>query len=122
MDSAAPQANLGTEDIGIGLYGLLSHLDSTTLTGAIAGAVVFVISANDFHWLKRLLLGSVALVSGYICAPEATGLIKALLPAGSEVHNGVGAVFSAAMIVRILLAASGKEGIAFLSRFRGVNK
>lgn len=112
------QAGTGslTEAFSFSLFGALAHLDAATLIGAFAGAIIFVLSASDFHALKRVILGCVALVSGYISAPEAADIIKAILPTGTAIHNGVGATFSAAVIVRVLLTISGKDGLSFLTR------
>jgi len=105
-----------TEEFSLSLFGALAHLDAPTLMGSFAGAVIFVLSASDFHSVKRVILGCVALVSGYISAPDAADIIKAILPTGTTIHNGIGATFAAAVIVRVLLMVSGKDGLAFLSR------
>lgn len=114
MDEKTPGVGV-SEELSLSLFGMLNQLDGPTLIGAFAGAIVFILSASDFHALKRIILGGVALVSGYISAPETVSFIEIILPAGINIHEGVGATFAAATIVRVLLMVSGKDGLSFIT-------
>lgn len=56
----------------VGLATLLPGVDGNALIGAFAGATLFVVSANEYSVITRLIYMLISLVMGYMSAPEIT--------------------------------------------------
>lgn len=101
----------------------MNPLNGDVITGAFAGASIFVVSAKDFSLLIRLFLGVVSFAVGIVTAPFATQLIDAITPDVAKVEIPVGALFSSAAAVRVLLMFSRHDDDNFFKRiYRGGNK
>lgn len=74
----------------------LLGLDGNAVVGALAGAVLMVMSAKDVRWYARVLYLAISWAMGYIAAPELTEH----LPID---QTGVAAFIAAALIVTITL-------------------
>lgn len=99
------------------VVGLLSGVDSGVLIGAFAGAVIFVMSASEFSWLKKMALFVASLLVGILAAPFAAAIITWATPVGIEAHEPVGALVASAIAVRLLMSAS-QNPTGFFDRFR----
>lgn len=102
---------------GVTVAGLLSGVDSGVVIGAFAGAVIFVMSATDFIWLKKMALFVVSLLVGILAAPFAADLITWATPGDIEAGDPVGALVASAIAVRLLMSAS-QNPTGFFDRFR----
>ncbi|EFE94014.1 hypothetical protein HMPREF0758_4109 [Serratia odorifera DSM 4582] len=102
---------------GVTVVGLLSGVDSGVLIGAFAGAVIFVMSASEFSWLKKMALFVASLLVGILAAPFAADIITWATPVGIEAHEPVGALVASAIVVRLLMSAS-QNPTGFFDRFR----
>jgi len=102
---------------GVTVVGLLSGVDSGVLIGAFAGAVIFVMSASEFSWLKKMVLFVASLLVGILTAPFAADIITWATPAGIEAHEPVGALVASAIAVRLLMSVS-QNPTGFFDRFR----
>ncbi|HGM5575426.1 putative holin [Serratia ureilytica] len=102
---------------GVTVVGLLSGVDSGVLIGAFAGAVIFVMSATEFSWIKKFALFVASLLVGILAAPFAADVITWATPAGIEAHEPVGALVASAIAVRLLMSAS-QNPTGFFDRFR----
>lgn len=74
----------------------LLGLDGNAIVGALAGAVLMVMSAKDVRWYARVLYLAISWTMGYIAAPE----ITEHLPID---QTGVAAFIAAALIVTVTL-------------------
>lgn len=102
---------------GVTVVGLLSGVDSGVLIGAFAGAVIFVMSANDLSWWRKLALFVVSLLVGILAAPFTADIITWATPGDIVAHSPVGALVASAIAVRLLMLAS-QNPTGFFDRFR----
>ena len=80
---------------GFSAVSLLSGIDGNALVGAFAGAALFVLRAQDMHFVRRLLYFAVSIVAGYHVAPEIMRLTPLKSPA-------VAALIAAAVVVTVI--------------------
>lgn len=97
----------------IPMMGSILDVDASILMGAFAGAMVFILSSHDFRILNRILLGGVSLIGGYISATSLVDFAGSFIPHKSEISPSVGALFSSAGIVRVLIFFS-RNGLSFI--------
>lgn len=88
------------------LLNSLNHLDAGTLIGAFSGAVIFILSSEDYSKLYRMILGVVSFSGGVISAGFVSALVTPMLPHDVTLPLSVAALFSSAGIVRVLLSFS----------------
>ena len=93
----------GVSDRAIFLFSSLDHMDTATLIGAFSGAVIFVLSSEDYSKLYRMILGIVSFTGGIISADFISALVTPVLPHDVTLPQSVAALFSSAGIVRVLL-------------------
>lgn len=84
------------------LASLFPGIPATIVLGSFAGAVMFVLTANDFSWGKKTLLFLASFAAGFLGAEMMSRLLEAVLPI-SSVDHGVGALVTGAIAVRLLL-------------------
>jgi len=85
------------------LFNSLNHLDASTLIGAFSGAVIFVLSSDDYSKLYRMILGIVSFFGGVISSDFISEMVGPMLPHNVTLPQSVSALFSSAGIVRVLL-------------------
>lgn len=106
---------------GVGAISLLPGVDAATVLGAFAGAAVFALNSDDLSTGKKVAFLALSIVMGCLAAPLAASLLGRVLPAGTEVSHGVGALVASAVLVRLLLALIrlADNGDRLLSIIRG---
>lgn len=87
------------------LISLVPGIDATIVLGAFSGAVVFAMTSDDLSTLKKIIFLFVSFTGGCLCARMATDGLAYMLPASIAPNAGVGALLSAAVIVKLLLYA-----------------
>ncbi|EHY2961524.1 hypothetical protein K4B62_004683, partial [Escherichia coli] len=85
--------------------GLYSGMDAGVVIGAFAGAVIFVLSAHDIRLLKRWAYFTVAFAIGILGADFMSSLLSGII-GDREVDRSVGAMFSSAGLVGVLVTIS----------------
>ncbi|MGL4448701.1 MAG: putative holin [Shewanella sp.] len=91
--------------LGLALMSLIPGMDAASVLGAFAGALVFVVSAEEVGGFRKALLFVASFIGGLLLAAPVGGLLTTLTPASVDVSQGVGALVAAAMAVRLLQAA-----------------
>lgn len=86
----------------IGVLSLFPGVPAESVLGAFAGAAVFILSSQELTLVRKALFFCVSFVSGILAASTASGLMASALPKAVSVSPGVGAMVSAAVIVRLL--------------------
>lgn len=81
---------------GVGIIAMLPWLDVNALIGSISGAAVVAIHRSDVSPLTRLMGMIVAVLVGYVCAPE-------IVNHTFMTQTGPAAVLGAVLIVPLLL-------------------
>ncbi|HEM6852443.1 TPA: hypothetical protein U2I41_001414 [Providencia stuartii] len=90
---------------GVSIVGLYSGMDAGVVIGAFAGAVIFVLSAHDIRLLKRWAYFTVAFAIGILSADFMSSLLSGII-GDREVDRSVGAMFSSAGLVGVLVTIS----------------
>lgn len=106
---------------GVGAISLLPGVDAATVLGAFAGAAVFALNSDELSTGKKVAFLALSIVMGCLAAPLAASLLGRVLPAGTEVSHGVGALVASAVLVKLLLALIrlADNGDRLLSIIRG---
>lgn len=86
-----------------GLFAMLPGVDAGVVLGAFAGASVFVLNSNDIKWPRKVAYLLLAFAAGLIGAPMATSIIDFLTPEKVQVPHSVGALVSAAIVIKLLI-------------------
>ena len=81
---------------------LTPGVPAAVVLGSFAGAVMFVVVANDFSIWKKLLLFLASFVAGFLGAETTARLLETCLPI-QTVDHGVGALVAGAIAVRLLM-------------------
>lgn len=124
-DPASASASSATMLSGVTLASLISGIDSGILIAAFAGAVIFVLSADDFTLWQKAWLFVVSLVVGIYAArftaSIATSLLSTVLHEPIIAAPPIGALLASAAAVRVLMLFSAKpsDGSSILDRLRG---
>ncbi|HGM9702885.1 TPA: putative holin [Proteus mirabilis] len=90
---------------GVSIVGLFAGMDAGVVIGAFAGAVIFVLSAHDIRLLKRWTYFAVAFLIGIYGADFMSGILSDIT-GGRDVDKSVGAMFSSAGLVGVLVTIS----------------
>lgn len=90
---------------GVSIVGLFSGLDAGVVIGSFAGAVIFVLSAHEIRLIKRWAYFGVAFIIGIYGADFVAGILTDLA-GGRVVDRPVGAMFSSAGLVGVLISIS----------------
>ncbi|QPT33157.1 hypothetical protein I6G31_13770 [Proteus penneri] len=90
---------------GVSIVGLFAGMDAGVVIGAFAGAVIFVLSAHDVRLLKRWTYFAVAFLIGIYGADFMSGILSDIT-GGRDVDKSVGAMFSSAGLVGVLVSIS----------------
>ncbi|CRL65455.1 putative holin [Proteus penneri] len=90
---------------GVSIVGLYSGMDAGVVIGAFAGAVIFVLSAHDIRLLKRWAYFTGAFAFGILGADFMSSLLSGIV-GDREVDRSVGAMFSSAGLVGVLVTIS----------------
>ncbi|MFQ6256129.1 hypothetical protein HB991_13625 [Yersinia mollaretii] len=107
LTTAGATAVLG----GTALVGFWSGLDAEVVLGAFAGTVIFVTSAVEFPIKRRLILSLVSFIIGIITYRPVAAFIIDFLPTGYDRGaDAAGALLSAVIAVRLLMAFYGRAG------------
>ena len=94
-----------------------TNLDVSVVMGAFMGAVFFVISSVDLSRLVRAGYFSVSFFMGIVAAPIATEVMSGVLRTQARVPEALGALFVAAIAIKLLLFGTSPAGLrAMLSR------
>lgn len=106
---------------GVTLAGILSGFEPGILIAAFAGAVIFVLSADDFSLWEKALLFIVSIVVGlsaaHLAATITASLLSTALQEKIEVAPPIGALLASAAAVRVLMLFSAKtEGKSLIDR------
>lgn len=114
---------------GVTIAGILSGFEPGILIAAFAGAVIFVLSADDFSLWEKALLFIVSIVVGisaaHLAASIASSILTTTLQDKIDVAPPVGALLASAAAVRFLMLFSAKtEGKSLIDRLfnRGGDK
>lgn len=114
---------------GVTIAGILSGVEPGILIAAFAGAIIFVLSADDFSLWEKGLLFFVSIVVGlsasHLAASIASSLLSTVLQDKIDVAPPIGALLAAAAAVRFLMLLSAKtEGKSLIDRLlnRGRDK
>lgn len=114
---------------GVTLAGILTGFEPGILIAAFAGAVIFVLSADDFSLWEKALLFIVSIVVGlsaaHLTASIASSVLSTVLQDKIVVAPPVGALLASAAAVRVLMLFSAKtEGKSLIDRLfnRGGDK
>ncbi|MCG9124303.1 phage holin family protein [Laribacter hongkongensis] len=107
--------------LGAALLASFPGIDAGIVLGAFAGAAVFVLSSKDLHTLKKLAYLALAFFAGVLAAPMFAALLATVLPASVAVPTSVGALLSAALVIKLLLwvIEQASDPLAFVSRLKG---
>lgn len=93
---------------GAGIAGFLAGVDGNALTGALCGALVFVMARHDLRLLERLVYFVVSFVMGYLFSPALSDLeFQGIRPFA---YSGPAAFAAAALVVTITVVAIKKRG------------
>ncbi|HHR6079095.1 TPA: putative holin [Providencia alcalifaciens] len=90
---------------GVSIVGLFSGMDAGVVIGSFAGAVIFVLSVHDIRLLKRWAYFGVAFIVGIYGAEFMSSLLSDMT-GGRDVDKAVGAMFSSAGLVGVLVSIS----------------
>ena len=109
---------------GASVLALFPGLDAGAVTGAFAGAAVFVMSSNELGRLRALLFLCLSVVAGLIAAPLSAALLASILPERVQVSTSVGALRASALVIKILiwLIAKADNPAALLTLMKGRDK
>ncbi|MGL3099480.1 putative holin [Enterobacter asburiae] len=114
---------------GVTIAGILSGVEPGILIAAFAGAIIFVLSADDFSLWEKGLLFFVSIVVGlsaaHLAASITSSLLSTVLQDKIDVAPPIGALLAAAAAVRFLMLLSAKtEGKSLIDRLlnRGRDK
>lgn len=88
---------------GASVLALFPGLDAGAVTGAFAGASVFVMSSSELGRLRALLFLCLSVVAGLIAAPLSAALLASILPDRVQVSTSVGALLASALVIKILI-------------------
>lgn len=88
----------------VALASLAPGVPVNVVLGAFAGAMLFVVTSNDFGLGKKIVLFLSSFVAGFLSAGAVTQLVE-LIFGLHDVDTGVGALLSAAAAVRVMLSA-----------------
>ncbi|HDT5893014.1 TPA: putative holin [Aeromonas hydrophila] len=91
--------------LGLALMSLIPGLDAASVLGAFAGALVFIVSAEELGHLRKVVLFIASFIAGLLLADLAGRLLATVMPASVDVSQGVGALIASALAVRLLQAA-----------------
>lgn len=98
-----PAATLSTVLVAaLAALATIPGLDASIVLGSFAGAVVFVLGADDIGPLKKSGYLIVSLIGGLLLAPLAAAFLSALSFEKIAVPMGVGALVAATIIVKLL--------------------
>lgn len=106
---------------GVTIAGILSGFEPGILIAAFAGAVIFVLSADDFSLWEKALLFIVSIVFGisaaHLAASIASSILSTILQDKIIVASPIGALLASAAAVRVLMLFSAKtEGKSLIDR------
>lgn len=82
---------------------LCPGIDASTVIGAFAGAVVFVMASTHLSIIKRVAFFMVSIINGCLCAKTVAAELTSMLPTHVDVPPSVGALIGAAVSVKLLL-------------------
>ncbi|HBC6262508.1 putative holin [Citrobacter braakii] len=86
--------------------------DPQLIISAFAGSIIFIVTASDFSVLSRVVLFTASMLTGIISAEFSATLLSStvtrLLNVPVKTPDAVGAIFSAAAAVRLLMYLSMK--------------
>ncbi len=92
-----------TVTTAVTMVSLYPGVDASTVIGAFAGAVVFVMASTHLSILKRIAFFIVSIINGCLCAQTVADALASILSTHTEVPASVGALISAAVSVKLLL-------------------
>lgn len=94
--------------LGAGLSGFLAGVDGNAVTGALCGALVFVVARQDLKLLERIVYFFVSLLMGYLFSPALSELeFQGIRPFA---YSGPAAFAAAALVVTVTVVAIKKRG------------
>ncbi|MBD9657501.1 putative holin [Pseudomonas sp. WHRI 8822A] len=95
---------------GAGLAGFLAGVDGNAATGALCGALVFVMARPDLGLIERWVYFVVSFVMGYLFSPALTELeFQGIRPFA---YSGPAAFAAAALVVTVTVVAIKRRGPA----------
>ena len=107
-DPASAAAITVAGAIGAGLSGFLAGVDGNAATGALCGALVFVMARPDLKQLERVVYFFVSLLMGYLFSPALSELeFQGIRPFA---YSGPAAFAAAALVVTVTVVAIKKRG------------
>lgn len=90
--------------------GFWANTEAGVILGALAGALIYVLTSHNLSIIERCMYGVAAFISGILAAPMATRVINTIagqyLPGtdGAGIPESLGAMVSAATAITIVLA------------------
>ena len=82
---------------------LFPGIDASVVVGAICGAAVYALTESGLSAGKRLAFSLVSVIAGLVSATTTANILSDLLPGTVQISPSVGALFSSAFSVRILM-------------------
>lgn len=95
---------------------VLSLADANVLIAALAGAVIFVLSAIEFTLFKRIMLFAVSFFTGIVTAGFVSEMLATIVPTQIEVKAPIGALLASTISVRFLMSINNNLTF-FINRF-----
>lgn len=94
--------------VGFGISGFLAGVDGNAATGALCGALMFVMARPDLKVMPRIIFFVISLVMGYQFSPALTDLeFWGIRPFS---YSGPAAFAAAALVVSVTMYAINKRG------------
>ncbi|PHH04799.1 hypothetical protein CRX53_12940 [Leclercia adecarboxylata] len=90
--------------------GFWANTEAGVILGALAGALIYVLTSHNLSAIERVLFGVVSFISGILGAPTATRFINSIVgqyipgTEGSGIPESLGAMIAAASMITIVLA------------------
>ncbi len=92
-----------TSTAAVTAVSLCPGIDASTVIGAFAGAVVFVMASTHLSLIKRAAFFIVSMINGCLCATTVADALESILLTHINVSPSVGALIGAAVSVKLLL-------------------
>lgn len=122
MPEPISSSTASTAVTGLAIMSLIPGMDAASVLGAFAGSLVFIVSAEELTSAKKVMLFVASFICGLLLAEPAGSWLTAATPATVEVSQGVGALLSAAMAVKLLQDALRAAPGGWLSALRKGDK
>lgn len=90
--------------------GFWANTEAGVILGALAGALIYVLTSHNLSAIERVLFGVASFISGILGAPTATRFINSIVgqyipgTEGSGIPESLGAMIAAASMITIVLA------------------